>query len=82
VLHAGGVVGSGDETADDERLDSAEEPGVERPGVESFISSSALTRLRGVREGDRREVRVRVRLEIVSDVEDPDDSSKERLGDL
>jgi hypothetical protein len=76
VLHAGGVVGSGDETADDERLDSAEEP-----GVESFISSSALTRLRGVREGDRREVRVRVRLEIVSDVEDPDDSSKERLGD-
>lgn len=43
VLHSGGVLGSGDETADDERLDSAEEPGLERSGVESSISSSALT---------------------------------------
>lgn len=79
VLYAGGVLGSGDEAADDERVDSAEEAGAERSGVEPPISSLASTRLKGVREGDRRELRVR--FEVPSDPDDPDDSSKERLGD-
>lgn len=76
VLNAGGVLGSGDEAADDERVDSAGEPGAERSGVEPPISS---TRLKGVREGDRRELLVR--FAVPSDADDPDDSSKERFGD-
>jgi hypothetical protein len=53
--------------------------GEERSSVESPISSLASTQLKGVQEDDRRELRVR--FEVPSDADDPDDSSKERLGD-
>lgn len=82
-MGAGGVVGRGEEAADDSADDSLEEPGADNPGVESKSISSSSTSLvfaAGAARAISRELRVRLAI-LSEDAEDPEDSSKDRLGD-
>jgi hypothetical protein len=82
----GGVLGRGDDAADEECVEPTEHPGVDSSGVDSSSSGSSISMASGtgstcVRDGGGFfELRVRFAMASESD-EEPDDSSNVRLGE-